>query len=459
MEPWQRAQYLVILTVAMSHVGFDLTQPFIPLYVRQLGVTDLGEAAFWSGLTVGISPLGGALLGPLWGMLADRFGRKLMVLRSLVMMSILHFALAFVPDVGWLFGLRFAVGLVAGFGPMSMALAVSLGPREHMGRAIGLIQAAQFLPLAIGPPIGGLISDAFGLRANFILTGVLLIPPALLLFFLVQENVYDAPPDRPAGKAGARGSLLGALLLPGFAAVLGVTFMGRFTDRALPPILPLYLVELETPSAQLATVTGLVVSAGAVAATVSSMLFGRLARPGNTRRLLLLSLAGGAACSAPLALTTGWPQVLGLRLLLGLLAGGTLSLAYTLGARLAPPERSAFTLSVVASGGQLGGALAPVSAGLLGQFSLRAVFLANAVAYLIALALTLLILRAGGLVVRPGYEERQREGEQVGHGVGQEDGPQAELAEQAGRHRREGAAELAAAGHDAQGEGRALGRG
>ena len=378
----------------MSHVGFDLTQPFIPLYVRYLGVTDLSEAAVWSGVIVGIGPLGAALLGPLWGALADRFGRKAMVLRSLVAMSILHFVLAAAPDVNWLFWTRLAVGLFAGFGAMSMALAVSLGPREQVGPAIGLIQAAQFLPLAIGPPIGGLISDAFGLRANFVLTGLLLIPPALLLFFLVQENVYDAPPDRPAGKTGARGSLLGALLLPGFAAVLGVAFMGRFTDRALPPILPLYLVELNTPDAQLATVTGLVVSVGAVAATVSSMLFGRLARPGTTRRLLLLSLAGGALCSVPLALSTGWPQVLGLRLLLGLLAGGSLSLAYTLGARLAPPERSAFTLSVLVSGGQLGGALAPISAGLLGQFSLRAVFLANAVAYLVALGLASLMPRA-----------------------------------------------------------------
>jgi MFS family permease len=176
--------------------------------------------------------------------------------------------------------------------------------------------------------------------------------------------------------------------------VVGITFMGRFTDRTLPPILPLYLVELETPSGQLATVTGLIVSVGAVAATISSMLFGRLARPGNTRRLLLLSLLGGMACSVPLAFTTGWEQVLGLRLLLGLLAGGSLSLAYTLGARLAPPERSAFTLSVVGSGGQLGGALAPMFAGLLGQVSLRAVFLANSVAYLIALGVALALPRA-----------------------------------------------------------------
>ena len=410
-EPWQRAQYLVILTILMSHVAFDLTQPFIPLYVRFLGVTDLSEAAIWSGLVVGVSPLGGALLGPFWGLVADRFGRKAMMLRSLVAMSILQFIMAAAPDVGWLFWARVGTGLFAGFGAMSMALVVSLGPREQMGRAIGLVQAAGFLPLAFGPMIGGLISDAFGLRANFFLTGLLLIPPTLLLFFMVKEDLYDAPPERSSGKTGSRGSVLGALLLPGFVGVLAISFMGRFTDRTLPPILPLYLIELDTPNTQLATVTGLIVSAGAVAATISSMVFGRLATPGNTRRLLLVALAGGALCSVPLALTSGWPQVLGLRLLLGLLAGGVLSLAYVLGARLAPPDRSAFTLSTLASGGQLGGAIAPMFAGLLGQFSLRAVFLANGVAYLIALAAAFVMPR---MLDRDTGSEKRESGSESG---------------------------------------------
>jgi DHA1 family multidrug resistance protein-like MFS transporter len=388
LEPWQRAQYLVILTVALAHIGFDITQPFIPLYVRYLGVTDLAEAAFWSGLIVGISPLVGALIGPLWGTLADRYGRKPMVLRALVMISILMIVQANVTDVRWLLGARIVMGLIAGFTPMAMSLAISLGPREQIGRAIGMVQAAQFLPLAVGPPIGGLISDTFGLRANFVLTGVMLLIPALFLFFTVQENTYDAPRQRPGEKTGrSRGSLFSAFLLPGFAAAVGILFVTRFTDRTLPPILPLYLVEIDTPSQLLATVTGLVVSGGAVAAALSSMFLGRFARPGTTRRWLMLALAGGALCSAPLALSSEWIQVLGLRLMLGLLAGGTQGLAYTIGARLAPAERSAFTLSVLASCGQLGGAFAPMVAGGLAQISLQTVFLANSGAYLLAFLL------------------------------------------------------------------------
>lgn len=391
LEAWQRDLYVVVLTVALAHVAFDLTQPFVPLYVRQLGVSDLAEAAFWSGLVSGVAPLCAAIMGPFWGNLADRYGRKPMVLRALLIISVMQFASAFVPDVYWLVGVRVVMGLFAGFTSMSMALAISVGPRERMAQAIGLVQAAQFAPLAIGPPIGGLISDVYGLRANFVLTGLLLVVPLALLFFLVKEPAQTGAGGRSATRgAAARGSTLGLFLIPSFVTAVAILFVARFTDRAIQPIVPLYLVELDTPAAQLATITGFVVAAGAVAATCSSMLYGRWAQPENTRRLLAVALAGGAGCVFLLGLASAWPEVLALRLLLGLLAGGTTSLAYTMGARLAPPERSAVTLSVLASCGMLGSAISPILAGLIAQASLRYVFFATAAAYLVAVALAAL---------------------------------------------------------------------
>jgi DHA1 family multidrug resistance protein-like MFS transporter len=397
LEPWQRDQYLVVLTVALAQIGTDLSQPFLPLYVRELGVGDLHEAAFWSGLVVGVAPLSSGLMGPVWGTMADRFGRKPMVLRSLVMISLMQFAMALVPDVHWLLALRFVHGVFAGFTPMAMALAISIGPREKMANAIGLVQAAGFLPTAIGPTIGGVLSDAFGIRVNFILTGLLMIVPAVFLFFMVKEGTYADTSNEPTGTAGTaetpareRGSLFRLLLLPAFATALAILFMTRFTDKALLPILPLYLVEVHTPSAQLATITGFVVASGAVAAGGSSMLYGRWARPENTRLLLLIALTGGAACSVLLAFASDWIQVAVLRLALGVLAGGTASLGFAYGLRLAPPNRSAATLSLLMSSGQFGGALSAVLLGVVSQAGLRYAFLANAGAYLVAVALTAL---------------------------------------------------------------------
>ena len=391
LEQWRRNQYAVLLCVFVSFLGFSFVQPFLPLYVRQLGVTDLAEAAFWSGIVVGVGPLCAAIMGPLWGTLADRYGRKPMVLRALLLISVMMIASAFVPDVRWFLAARVVMGLFAGFTSMVMALAVSVSPRERMAQAIGLVQAAQLAPTAFGPTIGGVISDSFGLRVNFVVTGLMLMVPTVLLFFLVQETGYGGSSDRSAKKpAGARGSALGIFTIPGFTAALAILFMARFADRALPPILPLFLIGLDTPQGQLATITGLVVSSGAVAAAASSMLYGRWARPENSRRLLVIALAGGAVLSVLLALTGSWLQVVALRVVLGLLAGGSMSLAYTMGARLAPAERSGLTLSVLASCAMLGGAVSPMLAGIIGQASLRLVFLANAVAYLAAVGLAAL---------------------------------------------------------------------
>ncbi len=417
LEPWQRDQYLVVLTVALAQFGSDLSQPFLPLYVRELGVIDLHDAAFWSGLVVGVAPLSSGLMGPFWGTMADRFGRKAMVLRALVLISLMQFAMAFVPDVHWLLALRFLHGVIAGFTPMAMALAISIGPREKMANAIGLVQAAGFLPTAIGPTIGGVLSDAFGLRLNFILTGLLMIVPAVFLYFVVKEGTYSGASDEPAGSAGtaettARGrvSLFRLLLLPGFATALAILFMTRFTEKALVPILPLYMIEVNTPSAQLATITGFVVASGAVAAGGSSMFYGRWARPENTRVLLLIALACGAACSALLAFAGDWIQVAVLRLILGLLAGGTASLGFAYGLRLAPPGRSAATLAILASGGQFGSALSGVLVGVVSQAGLYVAFLANAGAYLVAVALTALPARdAASQAHRPASEDKKRE--------------------------------------------------
>lgn len=391
LEPWQRNQYAVVLSVALAFCAFELTQPFMPLYIRELGATDLADAAFWAGLVSGVAPLGAAIMGPFWGALADKYGRKPLVLRALVFIGVLQFASAFVPNVQWLFATRVLMGLSAGFTPMAMALAIAVSPRDKMAQAIGLTQAAQIAPAAIGPLIGGVLTDAFGLRNSLMLTGVLLVIPTVLLSFLVKESFERPPSDRPEAKAkGARGSMLDLLVIPGFVAALSILFVARFADRAMTPILPLFLIELDTPTSLLATITGLVVAAGALAATCSSVAYGRWSRPENTRRLLLVALAGGAVCSVLIALAGDWVQVVVLRIMLGLLAGGTISLAYTMGARLAPSERSSLSLSVLASCGMLGSASSPILAGLISQASLRVVFLAMAVAYLLAVGLVFL---------------------------------------------------------------------
>src|SRR5215207_11327717 len=209
------------MSVALAFGAFELTQPFIPLYIRELGAGNLADAAFWSGLVAGVAPLCAAIMGPFWGNLADRYGRKPMVLRALIFISVMQFLCAFVPSVEWLLGARILMGLFAGFTSMAMALAIAVSPRDRMAQTIGLVQAAQIAPAAIGPLVGGVISAAIGMRSTFMVTGVLLIIPSLMLGLLVNESFDRKAAAQTASKArGARGSMMSVLLIPGFGVAL-----------------------------------------------------------------------------------------------------------------------------------------------------------------------------------------------------------------------------------------------
>src|SRR5262250_1969515 len=121
-EGWQRNVWALSLVVFVAFVGFQSFSPFLPLYVRELGVADPGRIALWSGLLSAVTPAISGLLAPLFGRLADRFGRKMMLIRSLVGFTVIIAAMGLVTSVQQLFLARVIMGLFAGFTPMVMAL-------------------------------------------------------------------------------------------------------------------------------------------------------------------------------------------------------------------------------------------------------------------------------------------------------------------------------------------------
>src|SRR5687768_3921430 len=131
--------------------------PFLPLYFRQLGVTDVGDIALWTGVTLGATPAITALCAPFWGRVGDRFGNKLLVQRSLLSFVIVMIAMAYVTRAWHLFALRIVQGFFAGYGPLTLAMAALSAPPDKMALAIGTVQTAQRMGPAIGPVVGGIL--------------------------------------------------------------------------------------------------------------------------------------------------------------------------------------------------------------------------------------------------------------------------------------------------------------
>src|SRR5919204_357374 len=155
-DPWARNIWALTLIVFVAFVGFQFFSPFLPLYVHELGVPDARRVALWSGVLAAVTPAISGVLGPFFGRLADRYGRKLMLIRSLAGFTVIIAAMGLVTSVQQLFVARVLQGLFAGFSPMAMAVASVSAPRDKVSVAIARVQGAQLLSVAIGPaPVGG----------------------------------------------------------------------------------------------------------------------------------------------------------------------------------------------------------------------------------------------------------------------------------------------------------------
>jgi MFS family permease len=185
---WQRNVWALSLSVFIAFVGFQFFSPFLPLYVQELGVRDPAAVALWSGLLAAVTPTVSRLLAPLFGRLADRFGRKMMLIRSLAGFTVIIAAMGLVTSVQQLFAARFLQGLFAGFTPMAMAVASVSAPREKVATAIARVEGAQLLSVAVGPAIGGFAAEHLGIRPAFYVTAALcavsLVAPTGQLLFL-----------------------------------------------------------------------------------------------------------------------------------------------------------------------------------------------------------------------------------------------------------------------------------
>jgi DHA1 family multidrug resistance protein-like MFS transporter len=387
----RRNQLVTVAMVFAVFTGFAFVLPFLPLFVRELGVEEEERAALWAGVLIGVSPLLAGLLAPVWGRLADRHGHKGIAVKALVSYVVILVLCAFVTQVEQLLALRVGIGLFGGIGPLGLAMATAQAPREETGRAVGLIQAAQILSAAIGPFAGGLLADAIGIRRTFLVTAGLCAVALLLVVLFYEERT------RAERKAAASSAGFGAVVaVPGVLALLVVLFLVNFIGRSFTPILPLHLGALGVSPGRLASATGVLISAYSLAAAASAWYLGRLSRSRPPRGLLILTLVGGAAVVAPMALVPSYELVLGLAVLLGLVSGGSLTLCYTIGGLMVPEAVRTTAFGFFSGAALFGGALSPTVAGLVAHVSLRGIYWVDAALY-VALALAL----ARGRALRP----------------------------------------------------------
>ena len=348
--------------------------PFLPLYFRVLGVTDVGAIAVWTGVSVGITPAVAAIMTPLWGKLGDRIGRKPMVARALMSFIVVMTALAFVTAPWQVLALRFLHGVFAGYGALTLAMAAESAPADRMARAIGLVQMARRLGPTIGPVIGGLLAAVVGLRQAFLVAAFL-----YLLALIVMLSLYREPPrscSSSTDKVGRR-SFRQVIRFDGLALMMSVIFAMQYVERSLGPVLPLFVASLGVSIEQVPLWSGILFSLIAGAGAVGNHLCSRLIERYSPSTVILGSIFVAACVTASVSSATQVMLLVAVLPLLGLAIGTGTTAAYTIAGHSIPSEAKGVGFGVLSSASMAALALSPVLSGLLGSVSLRSVFLVN----------------------------------------------------------------------------------
>ena len=373
---WRRNLAAVTVATFIGFTGFTLVMPFLPLYFEQLGVKDTGAIAVWSGVSLGVTPAVTALMAPVWARVAERYGRKLMVARSLFSFVVIMGAMAYVTAPWQVFALRAVQGFFAGYGMLALTMAAESAPTAQMASAIGWVQTAQRLGPALGPAIGGALAGAFGLRLAFLAAAALFFGA----FLLVLVGYREGPVRARAAQAdtGARVTLRDLLTVPHFGLFLAMIFSLQMVDRSFGPVLPLYLIEMGTPLANVPVVAGLVFTVAAGAAAVGNQTCAWLMRQAGAARLVMVSAGVAALGAVVFSAGPGSTALLAAAVIFGFGIGVSFTTIYTVAGQRVPEGSRGVAFGYLTTASLSGLALSPVVSGFVGAVSMRGVFVADA---------------------------------------------------------------------------------
>jgi DHA1 family multidrug resistance protein-like MFS transporter len=389
VEAWKRNLYVIWAAELVAIAGFAFVFPFLPYYVQDLGITKLHEVELWSGALYAAHAIPMAIFSPIWGSLADRYGRKLMVERAMFGGAVLLTAMGFVQNVQQLILLRAIQGALTGTVVAATTLVASSVPRERSGYAMGLLQMAIWTGASVGPLLGGIVADTWGYRATFWVTGSLLFVAGITVWRFVEERFE--PPKRDKNKRDG-GLWDGLKLVVRTRSLMSLFSMGvivRLAMRLMGPVLPLFVQSLVPGITRIASLTGLISGVQAATTALGAVALGRASDRLGYRRVLLACTVGAAVLYVPQFFVKNPWQLLVLQGALGLVIGGLLPSIGALLANLAPEGRQGAVYGVDASVASMANAVGPMlGASVAASLGLRAPFLLAAMAFALAASVT-----------------------------------------------------------------------
>ena len=382
---WKTNLAVIWVSQLLSIAGFFFALPFGPYYIQELGVHDPSRIKFWVALFGAAPPLSLAIFSPFWGMLADRYGRRLMLLRANFGAAVVLGAMSMVHSVEALIILRLLQGALAGTMIAAQAMVAAYTPERHSGMALGSLSAAVYSGSMVGTFLGGMLAEYFGYRPVFLASAILLLSAGLLIFFGARED-FSRPQAGPPAK-GTRPKRAFADLRHVWPILLllgAMSFARQFETSFFPLLIQQMLGTLQGA----ALWTGALSATAAVGGFLAGIVFGRLAdlfRPSRIAQIAVV-LAGLFMFFHGLAPT--FLFVGAARFGMTFCAGGLDPLIQSWLARETPPEKRGAVFGWSATARSAGWFIAPLMSGLVAAgYGIRAIYFVGAFLYILLLPL------------------------------------------------------------------------
>ena len=372
---WRRNMYVCLAGSFTTITAMTLLLPFLPIYVEHLGVHGHAAIVEWSGIAYGITFLGAGSMAPVWGRLADLYGRKLILMRACLAMAVCMSLIGVAQTIWQLVALRLLAGLLGGYASGAVVLVATQTPKERAGWALGVLSTGTLAGALLGPLVGGVMPGLIGLRATFFLAGGAIFLAFLATTFLIQE-------DRTRYQSGARRVVRGAWRripdrLPVIAMLLTATLV-MLANMSVEPIITVYVGQF-VPATRVVVMAGVVMAASAVGSILAAPRLGRLADRVGPRTMIVGGMLVCGALLIPQALVTNVWQLAALRFLMGLSLAGLMPSVNATIRHSVPHDVAGTVLGYSTSAQYAGQVMGPLAGGFIGgHVGMRAVFFLTA---------------------------------------------------------------------------------
>lgn len=363
--------------------------PFLPLYVKELGITDISEVKRWSGLVVSGVFITAFLATPIWGWLGDRVGKKKMVLRAILGLAVSQFLIGLSQDVYQLFIFRLLQGALSGFIAAALALVSANTPKEHSGYAIGFLSSSTAAGNLLGPFIGGILADSFGYRNVFFITSAMCLISGLLVFVFVKEINKSTSKD---GDVLDNYKFVFKNQRLKYAVILLI--LSAASISMIQPLFALFIESKLESKIYLATITGSIFGVVGLFQVISSSIWGKLNDRREIRQNLKWAFLGASAGYILHIASGGIWELIPIRALLGFCVGGVMPSLFSFINKCIPQDKKGGVMGIASSFTMFGNLIGPLFSGYIASYtSINFVFILSGIILFISAPISYIKLK------------------------------------------------------------------